>query len=120
VEPSEPLRGQIQSFLEPGEAIACVVPCGTGRPDSLGSMLSHDELYTINRLIVVSDRWVVLFKTKSDTFVPTSLVSRLPLGTPIGPLEGRTRRTFELNGTRYYVRWRFRRDVEMADIARRG
>jgi hypothetical protein len=82
-------------------------------------MLAHDELYAINRLIVVSDRSAVLLKTKSDTFVPTSLVSRLPLRTPIGPLEGRTRRTFELDGTRYYVRWRFRRDVERADIALR-
>jgi hypothetical protein len=109
------LRERARPLLEPGEKIEEVFLAQNGSPWMLGlggGLLML--LFAKPRVVVVTDRAVVLFRQSKLTATPTELLARLPRTTQIGPVKGLWAKTV-LSGEQIYIHRRFHGDVKRAD-----
>lgn len=128
---------KVQPLLEPGEVVAHVVKAVEGPPRWLALLLAlvigigisivilipflGFPLFVLvymgayqRRLILATDEALVLVKCGRFRFTPRSVLARLDIETPIGPLQGMFLRT-ELDGRRLYVTPRTVPEVAAAD-----
>ena len=133
----ERLAAKALPLLEPGEVVAHVVRAqeGPNRLLSLGiamavgfglSLLLRVPLFALplfvlvhaylnkRRLIVATDRALVVMAGGRFRYTPTKVLDRLDLETPIGPVKGMWLST-TLGGRQLYVMPRCVRDVANAD-----
>ena len=133
----ERLAAKAQPLLEPGEVVAHVVRALEGPNRFLGMAIAlvvafglsillrvpilalpiflivNSRLYA-RRLILATDRALVVMAGGRFRYTPRAVLDRLDLETPVGPLKGAWLAT-DLNGRRLYVVPRSARDVIAAD-----
>jgi hypothetical protein len=110
-------------FLEPDEQIllpplegSTIRSILTWIPFHIGELL--ENFVSRTRLILVTDRAVVIFKGSKFRSRPKAVLVRLPPETILGPI---TRHSSKLKvpGHRVYVKWWFHEEVEAADAIAR-
>jgi hypothetical protein len=104
-------------LLQPGEVIQAVIPGQT--ISQYFALISYWIIFFKNayRVIVVTDRRVLLCSSGRVTMTPVKEVLReLPRATRIGPASGLWYKT-EALGERLYISKRFHKDIAVADAA---
>jgi hypothetical protein len=110
------LAARVQPYLEPGEQIRWVFPAAGGLSPWMMA-LAGGLLYTIlskPRVVVVTDRGIVLLKASKLSGRPVAFETRGPQ-VQLGPVKGLWA-PIHL-GDKLYVHKRFHKDVEAADAA---
>ena len=113
------IRDNAAPYLQPGETIQSVFAGQTVSP--YWSLLSYWIIILRDsyRVVVVTDRRILVCKTGRFSLTPIKEVLReLPRTTPIGPAHGFWYRCDTL-GERLYVHKRFHKDIAAADGAAR-
>ena len=109
------LRERAQPFLEPGEEARHVFLAQAGPTPWLFALSALLGFLMKYRVVVVTDRNVVLLKSSPWTPAkPTEVVARLPRSTRFGPMSGVWAK-IQLEGEKYYVHKRFQKDAAAAD-----
>jgi hypothetical protein len=115
---------QVRPFLPAGETFQGAIPAQAGlNPfvvNSIGAnsagilgLLIATMFRVKRRIIAVSDQSVLVLAADAS-YVPNSLLARLPRSTEIGPLKGTWAKT-RLDGTRLYVHRKYHPVVERID-----
>jgi hypothetical protein len=110
------LTARVQPFLEPGEQVRWVFPAAGGISPWMMA-LAGGLLYTIlskPRVVVVTDRGIVLLRASKLTNRPKAFEARGPQ-VQLGPVKGLWA-PIHL-GDKLYVHKRFQKDVQAADAA---
>jgi hypothetical protein len=109
------LARRVQPLLEPGEQVHEVMMAQTGPNPYLAAANYQILLAAKHRIIVVTDRAVVVVRAGSLTRTSAKeVIARLPRSTRIGPLSGRWAKT-EINGEEQWINKRFHGDAARAD-----
>ena len=124
------MPSEYSAFLEEGERVDHVIKALAGMNRWMALLLaaiiglgvslllsSFTRLYA-RRLILVTDRAVVLLAGSRFTFKPTALLDRLPVDTPLGPLQGLWLQ-LQLGEHKLYVSARSIRTVSKVETERR-
>jgi hypothetical protein len=113
----EKLREQTQPLLEPGETTAQVFLAQEGRGWMVGlggGLLMM--LFAKPRIVVVTDRAIVVFRQNKLIATPKEVLVRLPRNTYFGPVRGRWAKVALIGEhEQIYVHRRFHGDVRSAD-----
>lgn len=111
----EKLVERSQPHLEPGEQVRHVFWCQTG-PSPYFFILTYLIIFWIKyRIVVVTDRAVVVLESKKLSAKPTGkVVARLPRNTRLGPVSG-IWSAVEVTGEKLWVNKRFHKDIAAAD-----
>ena len=101
-------------FLGPGERIQAVMMSQTG-PSPYLALLTYLIFFAVRRrIIVATDRSVLVLKAGFMGTSPTEVLQRLPRTTQIGPVSGLWAKV-NLGGEKMYIHKRFHSDVARAD-----
>jgi hypothetical protein len=119
------LRSRTQPLLEPGEKIEQIFPARAGTNPWLISLLGPFgaigvligwKAFVKTRIIVRTDRALVVFDAGFNGTQPKALLKRLPRDTAVGPLKGTWART-ELDGEKIWIHRKFHKDAEAQAVA---
>src|SRR5690242_11941981 len=114
------MRRNAEHLLQPGEQIQAVMPAQT--TSQYFALLSYWIIILSNayRVIVVTDRRILVCKSGRFRTTPVKAVEReLPRQTMIGPAHGLWYRCDSL-GDKLYINRRFHKDIAAADAAIQG
>jgi hypothetical protein len=109
------LAERVQPLLEPGEQVQEVALSQTG-PSPYLAIVTYLVFFAVKRrIIVVTDRAIVIVKAGAWTGTSAKeVIARLPRGTRLGPLSGLWAKAV-INGEQQWIHKRFHGDIARAD-----
>ncbi|MHB8342512.1 MAG: hypothetical protein ACYDB7_15280 [Mycobacteriales bacterium] len=114
----EKLHERAQPLLEPGEVVQQAFLAQAGPNPSLAILTWLVMFFTEYRIVVTTDRAVVvLLAGRMTPSKPQSVLLRLPRSTVLGPVSRALWSPIALPGKRTWVHRRFYADVRAADAA---
>jgi hypothetical protein len=103
-----------QPFLEPGERVHQAIWCQTGGSPWLLFLTTLATLFFKYRIVLVTDRAIVVLQSSRWMAKPKAPLARLPRHLYFGPMSGVWGHT-EVTGEKLYIHRRFHKDVQAAD-----
>jgi hypothetical protein len=114
----EKLRERVQPLLEPGEQIQAVFLAQTGPNPNFMFLTWLVLFWTKYNVAAVTDKRIAVFRaSRMAPSKPRELAASYPRESKLGDSSGALWGSFELDGTKYWVHRRFRKDVRAADDA---